>query len=133
MRQKNVPGRRLTKVEKLGSFHEIFSCSYRFYLFIHKNAYVTQSQKCIFSPFSPKILQIEQPCFDSRDNQEIFFSKFQYLFWNPLSVLFNLKPGALSQKGREGDRSFPSSAEIKNEWSYTSTPPYAFLTCTENT
>jgi hypothetical protein len=26
--------------------------------------------------------------------------------------------------GREADRSPPSSAEVKNAWSYTSTPPY---------
>jgi hypothetical protein len=36
-------------------------------------------------------------------------------------------PGILSlgvkRPGREADHSPPSSAEIKNEWSYTSTPP----------
>jgi hypothetical protein len=36
-------------------------------------------------------------------------------------------PGALSmgvkQPGREADHSLPSSAEVKNEWSHTSTPP----------
>lgn len=26
--------------------------------------------------------------------------------------------------------SIPSSAEIKNKWNYTSSPPYLFLTCT---
>jgi hypothetical protein len=29
--------------------------------------------------------------------------------------------------GREADHSPPSSAEAKNAWSYTSTPPYAFM------
>jgi hypothetical protein len=29
--------------------------------------------------------------------------------------------------GREVDHSPPSSAEVKNEWSCTSTPPYAFM------
>jgi hypothetical protein len=29
----------------------------------------------------------------------------------------------VKQPGREADHSPPSSAEIKNEWSYTSTPP----------
>jgi hypothetical protein len=28
---------------------------------------------------------------------------------------------------READKSPPSNVEVKNEWSYTSTPPYAFL------
>jgi len=40
-------------------------------------------------------------------------------------------PGALSlgvtRPGREADRSPPSSAEVGNAWSYTSTPPYVFL------
>jgi hypothetical protein len=30
---------------------------------------------------------------------------------------------------RETDRSFPSSAEVKHAWSYTSTPPYVFVAC----
>jgi hypothetical protein len=40
-------------------------------------------------------------------------------------------PGALSlgvkRPGREADHSPPSSAEVKNAWSYTSTPPYVFM------
>jgi hypothetical protein len=30
-------------------------------------------------------------------------------------------------RGREADRSPPSSAEVKNAWSYTSTPQYVFM------
>jgi hypothetical protein len=41
------------------------------------------------------------------------------------------EPGALSlgvkQPRRRADHSPPSSAEIKNAWCYTSTPPYAFM------
>jgi hypothetical protein len=40
-------------------------------------------------------------------------------------------PGALSlglkQPGREADHSPPSSAEVKNAWSYSSTPQYDFM------
>jgi hypothetical protein len=40
-------------------------------------------------------------------------------------------PGAFSlgikRTGREAGRSPPSSAEVKNAWSYTSTPQYAFM------
>jgi len=40
-------------------------------------------------------------------------------------------PGALSpgvkQLEPEAEHSPPSSAKIKNEWSYTSTPPYVFM------
>jgi hypothetical protein len=40
-------------------------------------------------------------------------------------------PGALSsgvkRSGREVDHSPPTSAEVKNIWIYTSTPPYVFV------
>jgi hypothetical protein len=34
----------------------------------------------------------------------------------------------LKRSGREADHLPPSSAEVKNVWSYTSTPQYAFMT-----
>jgi len=40
-------------------------------------------------------------------------------------------PGALflgvKRPGHEADHSPPSSAEVKNAWSYTSTPQYVFV------
>jgi hypothetical protein len=33
----------------------------------------------------------------------------------------------VKRPGREADHSPPSSAEVKNAWSYTSTPQYAFM------
>jgi hypothetical protein len=40
-------------------------------------------------------------------------------------------PGAISvgvqRPGREADHSPPSNAEVKNAWSYTSTPQYVFM------
>jgi hypothetical protein len=42
------------------------------------------------------------------------------------------EPGALSlvvkRPGHEADHSSPSSAEVKNVWTSTSTPQYAFMT-----
>jgi hypothetical protein len=35
--------------------------------------------------------------------------------------------------GREANNSPPHSAEIKSEWNYTSTPPYAFMVQTRIT
>jgi len=35
-------------------------------------------------------------------------------------------PG-VERPGREADHSSTSSAEVKNEWSYTTIPPYAFM------
>jgi hypothetical protein len=44
---------------------------------------------------------------------------------------YQMGTGALSlevkQQGREGDHSPPTSAEVKNKWIYTSTPPYIFM------
>jgi len=35
--------------------------------------------------------------------------------------------------GREANNTLPFSAEIKSEWNYTSTPPYAFMVQTRTT
>jgi hypothetical protein len=34
----------------------------------------------------------------------------------------------MKRSGREADHSPPSNAEVKNAWSYTSTPQYVFMT-----
>jgi len=45
--------------------------------------------------------------------------------------IFSSPPGALclgvKQQGHEGDNSPPSSAGVKNAWSYTASPQYAFM------
>jgi hypothetical protein len=38
-------------------------------------------------------------------------------------------PGGKDPPGREADHSPPPSAEVKNAWSHTSTPQYAFMAC----
>jgi hypothetical protein len=45
-------------------------------------------------------------------------------------ILKALKPGGGGgeRPGREADRLTPSSAEVKNAWSYTSTSQYVFMT-----
>jgi hypothetical protein len=53
-----------------------------------------------------------------------------------LSDRHRVPPGPLAkvtgvkQPRREADHSRLSGAEVKNEWSYPSVPPYALLTCT---
>jgi hypothetical protein len=43
-------------------------------------------------------------------------------------ILGTLTP-RVKQLGHKADYSPPSSAEVKNAWSYASTPPYIFMAC----
>jgi hypothetical protein len=52
------------------------------------------------------------------------------LLWGPPSLLSNGYrefSSRIKRQGREADHSFPTSAEVKKMWIYTSTPPYAFI------
>jgi hypothetical protein len=52
-----------------------------------------------------------------------------YVSWGNAS--YPMGTGAIflgvKRPGREADHSAPSSAEVKNAWSYTSTPQYVFM------
>jgi len=67
------------------------------------------------------------PAFDSRHGQEILSSpKYQNRLCGPPNLLFNEHPGTcpgVKRPGRKVDYLPPPSVEMKNEWSYTSTPP----------
>jgi hypothetical protein len=58
----------------------------------------------------------------------LYFVDFSAL--GPTQPPIQWVPGALflgvKRPGRETDHSLPSGAEVKNEWSYTSTPQYVF-------
>ena len=67
------------------------------------------------------------PGFKSRQRQEIFhFSKTVQTRSGAHPAFYSVATGALSpgvkRPGRKVDYSPPSSAEVKNEWSYTSAP-----------
>jgi hypothetical protein len=69
-----------------------------------------------------------RPAFDSRQGQGFsFFATASRPALGPTQTLIQWVPRAISpgvkRPGREGDHSFPSSAEVKNAWSYTSIPP----------
>ena len=54
--------------------------------------------------------------------------------WGPSSLLYNGSrdfPGGRERPGRDADPSPPSSAVVKKELSYTSTPPMDRTACTE--
>lgn len=57
--------------------------------------------------------------------------------WESHNLSFHWYHGALSSgvsgRGVKLTTHSPSSAEVKNEWYYISTPPYAFMACTVNT
>jgi hypothetical protein len=62
------------------------------------------------------LIQLSQNCHDRH--------------WGPPSCLFNGYSGSfpgVKQPEGEGDHSPPTSAEVQNEWSYTSAHPYAFM------
>jgi hypothetical protein len=40
---------------------------------------------------------------------------------------YKMGTGGSKRQGREADHSPPTSADVKNMWIYTSTPPYAFM------
>jgi hypothetical protein len=73
------------------------------------------------------------------DNYIFLYSQGIFLFstasrpaLGPTQPTIQWVPGAISlgvkRPGCEADHSPPSSAEVKNAWSYTSTPQYAFMT-----
>jgi len=70
------------------------------------------------------------PVFESRQMSEFFlFAKFSTQLIGPPNCQFSGYGDSASEAKRLGcdvDYSPPSSAEVKNEWSYTSTPPMKF-------
>jgi hypothetical protein len=71
--------------------------------------------------------------FDSRWGLGIFlFTTASRTALGPIQPPIQRVPGALSLGVKpldlEADHSSPSSAELKNAWSYISTPQYAFMT-----
>jgi len=46
---------------------------------------------------------------------------------NGMTVLLLSLGPEVKRSGREADHSPPSSAEVKNAWSYTATPQYVFM------
>jgi hypothetical protein len=45
----------------------------------------------------------------------------------PIEWVREALSAGVKRPGREADNSPPASAEVKNMWIYTSTPPYAFM------
>jgi hypothetical protein len=45
----------------------------------------------------------------------------------PIKWVSQTLPLGVKRLGREADHSPPTSAEVKNAWSYTSTPQYVFM------
>jgi hypothetical protein len=77
-------------------------------------------------------LRAGRPGFDSRHKRGPFlFATASRPVLGPTQPLIQCVPGALSpgvkRTGREADHSPPSSAEIKNAWSYISPPPHVFM------
>ena len=66
-----------------------------------------------------------ESCLGERD----LFPKYPNRLWDPLSFLptgYRCSWPGVNRPGHDVDNSSPSSAEVKNEWSYTTTPPIWF-------
>jgi hypothetical protein len=67
-----------------------------------------------------------------------FFSSLKHSGWCwglqrlPFNGCWCLSPG-VKQPQHEADHSPPSITKVKNAWSYTSTPPFVIVVCTETT
>jgi hypothetical protein len=72
-----------------------------------------------------------RPGFDSGQGQEYFFATasrpVQRPTQSPVQWVHKATSPAVKWPGCEADHSPSSSAEVKNEWRYTSTPPYVFM------
>jgi hypothetical protein len=68
--------------------------------------------------------------FESWWRQKFHFSMVSGLDLGPTQppkwVFGDLSLG-VKRQGREADHSFPTSAEVKEIWVYTATPPYIFM------
>jgi hypothetical protein len=71
--------------------------------------------------------RLENTGFDIQGRQEILlFSKTPSQFFDPACLMYNGYWGSsleVNQPGCQVDHSPLSSADVKNEWSYTHTPP----------
>jgi hypothetical protein len=61
---------------------------------------------------------------------DFLFSRTLGLALGPTQIPIQWAAEALS-KGHKPDHPSSSSADVKNEWSDTSAPPYAVMACTE--
>ena len=65
---------------------------------------------------------MQHPC---RDKRFILSKILDRFLFNRYGKIFP----AVKSPGCEADHSLPSSMKVKNEWSYNSTPNYAFMEC----
>ena len=79
----------------------------------------------------------EESWLHSHNRQQIFlFSKPSLLALGPAYTLVQWIKGVFPGLKAAGTWSLPFTqyiADVKNEWRYNSTPPYAFMVCTETT
>jgi hypothetical protein len=97
--------------------------SHFYYLPLTPRAAIAQSVQCCATGWTIGVLG-----FHSRQGLGIFlFTTASTTALGPTQPPIQWVPGALSLRlkrpGSEADHSPPSSAEVKNAWSYTSTPP----------
>jgi hypothetical protein len=73
-------------------------------------------------------LQAGRQRFDSRQGRIFLFATTSLGPTQPLTQWVPVLSSGVQRLGREAKHSPPSSAEVKNAWSYTSTPSYVCVT-----
>ena len=71
--------------------------------------------------------RLGSPGFESRNGKTLsLLQNRPDWLWGPPSLIFKWVPeffAGVKQQGHEVDHSSPSTAEVKNKWSYIATPP----------
>jgi hypothetical protein len=130
-----------TKPFTLANTADVYNIMWPHYLLINHRVHLKLQLR-----FSPKIhccmsveglasrLRAGRSGFESRQGQGFsFLSKLLNRLWGPPSLLFNCHWGSfpeIKQWGSDFDYAVSSSTEVKNDWSYTSSPLYAFMAWT---
>jgi len=74
----------------------------------------------------------EESWFDSREGQDKTYRPTLDPTQPPIQWVQRFLSSEVMWPRREANHSSPSSVELKNDWNSTSTPPYAFMACSDN-
>jgi hypothetical protein len=90
--------------------------------FVHDPSSPVLGPNILFNTLFPKTLSLCSSLKVRDQVSHLYSTTGKITFFLSYSILLLISLG-VKRPGREADHSSPSSAEFKNAWSYTSTPP----------